>query len=945
MTRAEQLRRLVRMIYYWFLCTAFNSGGGAQWSTFKQRVAGIMPGNRNTAACIAIYGKIARVGFRSWLHRQAALHQLESLVFYRAPHVLGAVLVGSQEDLETVVREAWHGPAGARVYQVREKWYNRHQSCDLEETDAEPLRFQETINFLKEALAYLRPVMKKPNRFPVKGKYNNAVELARAAEERDLFIARLGNVNYMVSPQKAMGLQQSQSSRVSSLVRAVTDHKHLAKQYLAARGLPVPQGRLFTDFDRAADYLARCGHPVVVKPLRGSYGLGVTVDVRTAGELRAAFGYARRYHEQVILEEFFRGLDIRVLVIGGKARAALLRIPAHVVGDGRSSIDRLILRKNRLRFENPRLSKAPIIPDINIERLLARQGYTRSSVPQKDEVIFLHLKANIGAGADSVVLTGIHPDLMRLAEEAAAAFGVVDFWGVDLLVERLDRPRNEQRCAIIEINSRANIFNVQFPLYGEPFDAARSLIDSLFPEESSDSAYPFESLEIEITGQLSPGFFRRTGELARKLSLRGYIRPAGTAARAVVYGRKHRVLSFLDRLWGWRESDWLVDGIELSAYRGPAEKLEPFLVKPERGIFVKETRSNSGPSRPPEEGYGQTYIFAPRREELDVDINCALFIKEFKRRGYSAEALGEGLLKVKKDSWLGITNIYFSSLFCDKACENIHPAKKILALEGFPVLRGLRFRVSEMPQALAYFERLGPPCILTVIHPRRNSSLLVDSRKRLITAWRKAVDQGARYFIIEEHLPGRNICVAVVAGQFAGAQMLLPASLSGDGEQTLARLIEIKNEARLLNPWYRDKLLPDAGHFEELFKAAGYRPDDILPQGERLSLESEALLELGGEAVGLKNYLHRDFEDRAVEAVRAIPGLELAFVHLVIPRPAEAAANQRWAVKRIETRPAPASFHFPWKGEPHNLVEKIVDRLCLSGRTLWMKLCHNGAEN
>ena len=931
MIKTGPLKRLARMIGYRFLCSAFPNRRRGHRSSLEQRLARSVPENENRAVTLSIYGKIARVGFRSWLRQKARLHQLESLVFYRAPHILGVVLAGSQESLDSVVREAWQGPARARVYRVREKWYNRQEPGELEEIEADPRRTRETINLLKEALDYLGPVMEKTNRFPVKGKYSNAVELARAAEERSLFIARLGNVNYVVSPQKELGLQQSQSSRVSSLVRSLTDHKHLAKDYLAARGLPVPEGRLFDAFDPAAEYLKQSGRPLVVKPLQGSYGLGISVDVRTAGELGDAFNYARQYHELVILEEYVQGLDIRILVIGGRARAALLRVPAHVVGDGKSSIDRLILQKNKVRFKNPRLGKAPIIPDLNIEKFLAQQGYSLESIPEKGEVIFLRLKANIGAGADSVVLTGqIHPDLMRLAEEAAAAFGVVDFWGVDLLVERIDRPREEQRCVILEINSRANIFNVQFPLYGEPFDAAGALIDSLFPEDSSDSAYPLASFAVEIMGRLSPRFFRRSLAQARKLALQGFIRPAGSTAEAVIGGRKHQVLSFLDWLWGRQESDWLVDGFRLAAHSDAVEG--PFKVKQERdGI----TNCTALPRPDLKEVSRQVHLPEPGGGAFEEELNTALFLSELAERGCSAEPMGEGLLKIKKDNRQGITNIYFSSLFCDKACENINPVKKMLALKGIPVLRGLRFKLSEMNRALRYFEILKSCCTLTVIHPQGNYSLPVNSKSGLITAWREAVSRGIRYLIIEERLPGRNICAAVVAGQFAGAQMLLPLSLCGDGERTLTRLLEEKNEARLMNPWYRSKPLPAAGYFEKRFSAAGCRLEEVPPRGKVIALESEAVLELGGESAGLEDELHRDFKDLAVKMVEAVPGLELAFVHLIIPDPAEAAAVQRWAVRRIDPRPAAASFHFPWAGRSHNLAKKIVTELCFTERTLW----------
>ncbi len=54
-------------------------------------------------------------------------------------------------------------------------------------------------------------------------------------------------------------------------------------------------------------------------------------------------------------------------------------------------------------------------------------------MPPAGEIVFLHLKANISrGGGDSVNITDyLHPDLMRLAEEAGGAVfgGDVDYWG------------------------------------------------------------------------------------------------------------------------------------------------------------------------------------------------------------------------------------------------------------------------------------------------------------------------------------------------------------------------------------------------------------------------------------------------------------------------------------------------------------------------------------
>ena len=60
MIGAGQLRRLVKLIYYWFLCLVFGSGRKTRRSPLKQRLVDIAPGSENTAVAVAIYGKVAR---------------------------------------------------------------------------------------------------------------------------------------------------------------------------------------------------------------------------------------------------------------------------------------------------------------------------------------------------------------------------------------------------------------------------------------------------------------------------------------------------------------------------------------------------------------------------------------------------------------------------------------------------------------------------------------------------------------------------------------------------------------------------------------------------------------------------------------------------------------------------------------------------------------------
>jgi cyanophycin synthetase len=72
---------------------------------------------------------------------------------------------------------------------------------------------------------------------------------------------------------------------------------------------------------------------------------GISIDVKNQQEAEEAYDLASAASKtrNVIVERYYRGSDHRILVINGKVAAVAERIPAHVVGDGRST-DRRINR-------------------------------------------------------------------------------------------------------------------------------------------------------------------------------------------------------------------------------------------------------------------------------------------------------------------------------------------------------------------------------------------------------------------------------------------------------------------------------------------------------------------------------------------------------------------------------------------------------------------------
>jgi D-alanine-D-alanine ligase-like ATP-grasp enzyme/acylphosphatase len=938
----SRIKRLLKGLYYFLLCIllAPRKRGLDPYkdAPLKYWIAQRVPGNKNSAVCLLITGKVSGVGYRNWLRRRARIRGLDYIVRRRDKRTIIALLIGSPTEIEALAHITWRGPSRSRVEKVRELWFNKPVKIKSDEGKGEETVAwsRGTASLIRRVLVQLHSIMQHPNEYTETERVSGTDEMMKAAEERNLFTLRcLRKEMYVTSPVKTMGLQRTKTTRVPIMIYTLTDHKDLAKKFLSSSGLPVPRGGLFEDLDAAKEYLARSNGPLVVKPAVGLNGAGVTVDIRTESALEAAWNHAKQFHDTIVMEELVEGVDIRVILIGGKAKAAYIRVPANVVGDGINTVEQLMDQKNRLRLKHPHLSKNLIVPDDYSDSYLSRQGHSFDSVPPAGEIVFLHLKANISRGGDSVNITDyLHPDLMRLAEEAGAVFGDVDYWGIDLLVERIDLPRDKQKAVIIELNSTANIEGVNYPFYGRRVNAAKDFIDYLFPEDTGDNSYPLDTVKARVTGILSPAFAEQIGELAGALDLDGSLRAGDSAAEITLLGRQHRILALLDRVWHWQKKNHLVDGLQICSHSEKVEKgfavevtqpaETPLYCGPRDVLDLEQLDSNS-------------YSLAGDHPDQNISLNKRLFFDEFKKRGYRPAELYEDLLEIRKGDATGVTGMYHSSLFSDRVCDRRYPAKKLLALKGLPVLRGSNFRCSRRRRALAYFRQLSRTSLVTRLLPGQYETYLVKDEEKLKYIWKSARKVGTSQISIEEQIDGWNVLVAVVAGKAVGELIVEPLSLYGDGVFTVRELIKEKNRKRAQNPWYKEKPIAISSDLKRRLKLNDMDLDTVPGKGIKVPLESTVGFEYGGETANATGLLHDDFRGKAVEAVEAIPGLEFTVVQMLIPQPGQPASGQRWAIYSLDTKPDVAMFHYPGKGEPIDLAGRVVEDLCLAGRVRWMK--------
>lgn len=277
------------------------------------------------------------------------------------------------------------------------------------------------------------------------------------------------------------------TERTSSIAVDIAGNKDETKRLLSDAAIPVAKGLTASTLEDVHEAIKRVGFPLVFKPLDGNHGKGATINVKTEEEAIAAFHYAKEYSRRIIVESFITGHDFRVLVIDHKMVAAALRVPAHVKGDGKSTIQQLIDKEN----EDPRrgYGHENVLTEITVDRdtldLLEKKAYTLETIAPKGEIVYLKSTANLSTGGTSIDVTDqVHPQNVFNCERISRIVGL-DICGIDIMAQNLTEPLTENGGVILEVNAAPGFRMHLAPSEGLPRNVAAPVIDMLYPPGKS----------------------------------------------------------------------------------------------------------------------------------------------------------------------------------------------------------------------------------------------------------------------------------------------------------------------------------------------------------------------------------------------------------------------------------------------------------------------------
>lgn len=243
---------------------------------------------------------------------------------------------------------------------------------------------------------------------------------------------------------------------------SLTTNKAATTYFLTKMGYKCPTTNLVickdfqTTFSELNTIIKRYSYPFIVKPNNKSQGQMV-YKINNESELFLAFGELFSKNNEFLVQEFCRGNDYRVVVLGNKILQAYQRIPFTIEGDGRKTIE-TILHERKSLYEKEGRDTVLDIYDKRIIKSLTAKKYSLNTILANGEKLKLQDISNLSVGGTSVDITkSISPYFYNLCVEISKQLNM-NMCGIDIFCEDLT-DLNCYDYNILEVNSSPGLDN------------------------------------------------------------------------------------------------------------------------------------------------------------------------------------------------------------------------------------------------------------------------------------------------------------------------------------------------------------------------------------------------------------------------------------------------------------------------------------------------------
>ena len=319
------------------------------------------------------------------------------------------------------------------------------------------------------------------------------------------------------------------------------------------------------------------------------------------------------------------------------------------------------------------------------------------------------------------------------------------------------------------------------------------------------------------------------------------------------------------------------------------------------------------------------------REDTRLGPSTGCIVEEAAKRGIpfirlnkqSLVQLGYGVNQKRIRATVASTT---SNIAVDIA-GNKDETKMLLQAAEIPVPKGVVIRTEE--ELTGAVDKVGYPLVIKPIdgnHGKGNTTN-ITSWAQAIKAFEAAKDY-SRSVIVERFIKGVDFRILVINYKFICAALRTPASVTGDGKNTIQWLIDETNKDPRRG-YGHEKVLTQiiVDHStEKILDEKGYTLETIPAKGELVFLKSTANLSTGGTSVDVTDEVH-PANIFMCERIARIVGLDICGIDIMAPDLKSPVTENGGAVLEVNAAPGFRMHIEPSEGLGRNVAEPVVEML------------------
>jgi cyanophycin synthetase len=269
-----------------------------------------------------------------------------------------------------------------------------------------------------------------------------------------------------------------------------------------------------------------------------------------------------------------------------------------------------------------------------------------------------------------------------------------------------------------------------------------------------------------------------------------------------------------------------------------------------------------------------------------------------------------------------------SSLAVDIAGDK-DMTRRLLAAAGLPVPRGEIVRTED--EAFEAARRIGFPVVTKPLDGNHGRGVGLDLRsgRDVRAGFKRAVKEARRgEVVVESFVTGNDYRVLVIGGRMVAVAERVPAHVVGDGEHTVAELVEMTNRDPRRGIGH-EKVLTKIKVDDpavQLVKKQGLALEDVPPEGMVVKLAATGNMSTGGSSIDRTWEAHEENVEIAEEAARVV-GLDVAGIDFLAPDVSRPVRETGGAIVEVNAAPGFRMHTHPTEGEPQYVAKDVVDLL------------------